>query len=54
MTIEKLARLIVDDWYDGSPNGEKYLIAVEQTTRELRRTYQMRDGNAFVLVEVDQ
>jgi hypothetical protein len=53
MTIEKLARLLVDDWYDGSSNGEGYQIAVEQQIKELRENAFAMGGNLQVAVEVE-
>ena len=35
MTIEKLARFIVDDWYDGCPADETYQIALNKERKRL-------------------
>jgi hypothetical protein len=53
MTIEKLARFIVADWYDGSPNGERHQIAVEQQIKELRENAFAMGGSLQVAVEVE-
>lgn len=38
MTIDKLARLIVEDYYSGSPGDEPYQIAVDQEKKKLLQT----------------
>ena len=53
MTIEKLAELIVAEYYDGSPGSERARIAVEQEDKKLRKTKFTLDGVSYVLVEVE-
>jgi hypothetical protein len=39
MTINKLARLLVEDFYSGAPGDEGFMIAVEHMEKRLRATY---------------
>jgi hypothetical protein len=53
MTIEKLARFLVDDWYDGSPNGERYQIAVEDQIKDIKENMFGMGGELMYSVEVE-
>lgn len=61
MTIEKLARFIVDDYYNGTPGDERYLVHVDREIKRIREqlanqfAFQV-DENCFmatVFVEVE-
>ena len=53
MTIEKLAELIVSEYYDGAPGGEGPRIAVEQEIRNLKQTMHRIGDALLVVVEVE-
>lgn len=57
MTIEKLARFIVEDYFDGSPGDESFNVAVESVIKELKqRSYfnqELEVTVTEVAVEVD-
>lgn len=55
MTIEKLARFIVDDYFNGAPN-EQYTIAVEREIRKMKEQIQFQSQDikvTQVYVEID-
>ena len=53
MTIEKLAYLLVAEYFDGSPGSEQAQIAVEQEIRNLKQTRHRIGDALFVVVEVE-
>lgn len=54
MTIEKLARFIVDDYYDGAPD-EMYTNAVEREVKKMRAYLAASDMDfPYVKVEVEE
>lgn len=53
MTIEKLARAVVDEYFDGSPGSEHSQIAVEKEIRNLNQTRHRIGDALFVVVEVE-
>jgi len=53
MTIEKLARFIVDEDFDGSPADESYQIAVEQEVKKLKKLHYKVPGTEWNYVEVE-
>lgn len=54
MTIEKLARLLVDEYFDGSPGSERAQIAVEREIKSLKEnSTRTEDGHRIVQVEVE-
>ena len=54
MTIEKLAYLLVDEYFDGSPGSERAQIAVEQEIRNLKAvSYRNSAGVIVVQLELE-
>lgn len=57
MKLEKLARILVDEDFEGCPGDEHHVIAVERKTKELRDRIIRNDGpmgQAYVYVEVEE
>jgi len=54
MTIEKLAILLVAEWFDGSPGSERAIVAIEKITKALKATSRRtEDGQLSVEIEVE-
>jgi hypothetical protein len=54
MTIEKLARFLVESDYDGGGNDERFQISVERETKRLLESMSMGwNGSYYVEVEVE-
>ncbi len=54
MTIEKLAILLVAEWFDSSPGSERAQAAIERTTKDLKTaSYRNALGQLIVPVEVE-
>jgi hypothetical protein len=53
MTIEKLARLIVDDYYQGAIGDEIYNVAVEREIKRLRQTIREDSYADCLVVDVE-
>jgi hypothetical protein len=56
MTIEKLARFIVEDYWDGAIGDERYLVHVEREVQRMKHDLRLQLNDpklAMVYVEVE-
>lgn len=54
MTIEKLAILIVAEYFEGSPGDERAQVAIEREIKNLKANSRRKDdGTLFVELELE-
>ena len=51
MTIEKLARFLVDEYYMGSLGDEIYQVAVYHEIQNLKKNYDYLEGKVWIEIE---